>query len=42
MAYGTLVTRPEIEPGPPALEAQSLNQRTAREVSPVIFFMLCP
>ena len=37
MAYGTLVSRPGIEPEPPALEAQSLNQWTAREVPPVIF-----
>ena len=31
-AYGILVPWPEIEPTPPALEAQSLNHWTAREV----------
>ena len=32
MPCGLLVPRPGIEPTPPALEAQSLNQWTAREV----------
>ena len=31
--YGNLVPRPGIEPATPALEAQSLNHWTAREVS---------
>ena len=31
-ACGILVPRPGIEPTPPALEAQSLNHWTAREV----------
>ena len=31
-AYRILVPRPGIEPPPPALAAQSLNRRTAREV----------
>ena len=32
MACGVLVPRPGIEPAPPAVEAQSLNHWTAREV----------
>ena len=31
-AFGILVLQPEIEPVPPAVEAQSLNHWTAREV----------
>ena len=31
-AYGILVPHPGIEPMPPALEAQSLNHQTSREV----------
>ena len=31
-ACGILVSRPGIEPSPPALEVQSLNHWTAREV----------
>ena len=33
VAYGILVPRPGIEPSPPAVEAQSPNHWTAREVS---------
>ena len=33
-ACGILVTWPGIEPAPPALEAQSLNHRTTREIAP--------
>lgn len=33
MAYRILVSQPEIEPVPPAVEAQSLNCWTAREIS---------
>ena len=32
-----LVPRPEIEPGPPALGAQSLTHQTTREVPPQSF-----
>ena len=32
MACGIVVPQPEIEPMPCALEGQSLNHRTAREV----------
>ena len=32
MACGILVPQPEVEPVPPAVEAQSLNHWTAREV----------
>ena len=46
MACGILVPGPGIEPAPPAVEAQSLNHWTAREVShlfivntlPILFF----
>ena len=34
---GILVPQPEIEPVPPAVEAQSLNPWTAREVPPASF-----
>ena len=34
VACGILVPRPEIEPVPPALESQSLNHWTPREVPP--------
>ena len=37
-ACGILVPRPGIEPAPPALEAQSLNHWTAREVPRWLFF----
>ena len=33
-ARGILVLRPRIEPAPPAVEVQSLNHWTAREVTP--------
>ena len=36
-ACGILVPRPGIKPVPPALEAQSLNHWTAREVLSVVF-----
>ena len=36
-ARGILAPWSRIEPGPPALEAQSLNHRTSREVPIVIF-----
>ena len=36
-AYGILVPQPEIEPAIPALEAQSLNHWTTRDV-PLIHF----
>ena len=36
-AYGILVPWPEIEPTPPALEAQSPNHWTAREVPTYLF-----
>ena len=36
-ACGILVPRPGIEPVPPALETQSLNHWTAREVSTLKF-----
>ena len=39
-AYGILVTRLGIEPVPPAVEAQSLNHWTAREVSSINFIFL--
>ena len=32
MAYRILVPQPEIEPAPPAVEAQSLNRWDAREI----------
>ena len=38
-ACGILVPQPGIEPVPPALEAQSLNHWTAREV-PIVSFSL--
>ena len=38
MACGILVPRPGIEPSPPALEAQSVNHWTAREV-PIFHFL---
>ena len=38
-AYGILVPQPEIEPVPPALEAQSLNQWTTGEVSQLSFLI---
>ena len=37
-ACGILVPQPGIEPVPPAVEAQSLNHWTAREVQVNIFF----
>ena len=37
-AHGILVPRPGIEPLPPAVEAPSLNHRTAREV-PANFYL---
>ena len=40
VACGILVPQPGIEPAPPAVEAQSLNHWTAREV-PIHFFLLC-
>ena len=36
-AYGILVPQARIEPMPPALEAQSLNHWTAREVPDWVF-----
>ena len=38
MASGILVPRPGIEPAPSAVEAQTLNQWTAREVPHVLLF----
>ena len=38
MVCGTLVLQPGIEPVPPAVEAQSLNHWTAREVPFFILF----
>ena len=38
VAFGILVSWPGMEPMPPALEMQSLNHWTAREVPPMIFF----
>jgi len=40
VAFGILVSWPGMEPMPPALEMQSLNHWTAREVPPMIFFMV--
>ena len=37
MAYGILIPQPGIECMPPAVEAWSLNHRTAREVSKLTF-----
>ena len=37
-ACGILVPQPGIAPAPPALEAQTLNQWTAREVPHCIFY----
>ena len=37
-ACGVLVPQPGIEPAPPALEAQSFNHWTTREVSECISF----
>ena len=39
-ACGILVPQPGIKPTPPALEAQSLNHWTAREVLEILFLML--
>ena len=39
---GILVPRPGIEPAPPAVEVQSLNHWTAREVPVCVFFSVCP
>ena len=39
MACGILVPRPDMETVPPAVEAQSLNQWTAREVPGICFFL---
>ena len=38
-ACGILVPQPEMEPAPPAVEAQSLNLQTTREVLPALFNM---
>ena len=38
-ACGILAPGPGIEPSPPAVEAQSLNHWTAREVPGAYFFM---
>ena len=38
VARGILVPRPGMEPALPALEAQSLNHWTAREVPVLLFF----
>ena len=40
MAYGILVPQSGIKPVPPALEAQSLNHWTAREVPTNLYFTL--
>ena len=40
MARGILVPLPGIEPAPPAVEAQSLNHWTAREVPDGSFLVL--
>ena len=36
LARGILVPRPGIEPAPPAVEAQSLNHRSTREMPAVL------
>ena len=40
VARGILIPPPGIEPVPPALEAQSLNHWTAREVPDYLIFIL--
>ena len=40
MVCGVLVLRPEIKPTPFALEVQSLNHWTAREIPEMIYFYL--
>ena len=40
MVVQTLVLQPQIEPGPPELEAQSLNHWAAREAPLDTFFAL--
>ena len=42
IACGNLVPQPGIEPLPAAMEAQSLNHRAAREVSPPPFLLIAP
>ena len=39
MAGGILVPRPRIKPTPPAVEVQSLNHWTTREVPNVLLFL---
>ena len=38
MACGILVSQPDIELMPPAMEAQSLNRWTTGEVPSIVFF----
>ena len=42
LASGILVPWPGIEPAPPAVEAQSLNHRTAREVPAILELLYSP
>ena len=40
-ASGILTPQPEIEPAPPAVEAQSLNHWTTRDVPPQLALRAC-